>query len=73
MNDLRNQKVELILSIIALLGIFIALAWSVYQALDTPEVVFSWSTGKCLEVNYMDGTKGDCNNLPEKYDHVWGR
>lgn len=42
-------------------------------ATSRPEVVFSWETKKCIEVNYMDGTKGDCNNLPEKYDHVWGK
>lgn len=60
---------EFILLVLALVLIF----GIIYNALGTPEVVFSWSTGECLEVNYMDGTKGDCNNLPEKYDHVWGK
>lgn len=68
----RKDVIECTIATLAVVCILVALIWSVVGALNKPEVVFSWSTGQCLEVNYMDGTKGDCSNLPAKYDHVWG-
>lgn len=68
----RNEMIEFAISVIAIIGLIVAVVWSVAHAANTPEVVFSWSTKQCIEVNYMDGTKGDCSNLPSKYDHVWG-
>lgn len=56
-------------------GFFVALGffgWALLRALDRPEVVVSHSTGECRQVNYMDGTHGDCARLPEEYDVVWG-
>ena len=42
------------------------------NAMNTPDVIYSYSTKQCKEVIYADGTKGDCDNLPEKYNFYWG-
>ena len=40
--------------------------------LNYPDVIYSYSTKQCKEVIYADGTKGDCNNIPKKYNFYWG-
>ena len=44
-----------------------------YSFLSTPDVVMSYSTKKCMYVEYADGSKGDCSKLPEKYNLIWGK
>jgi len=40
------------------------------SALNMPDVYFSYSTKECTKVvNY--GTMYTCDNLPEKYNHIW--
>jgi len=40
------------------------------SALNMPDVYFSYSTKECTKVvNY--GTMYTCENLPEKYNHIW--
>jgi len=37
-----------------------------------PDVHFSYSTQECVKVvNYIDGHKYTCENLPSRYYHVW--
>lgn len=38
---------------------------------DSPDVMFSHSTGKCVKVVMPDGSLGSCNRLPKKYNHYW--
>ena len=47
-------------------------AISVGNALSTPEVVFSHTTGKCVEV-VLNGTVYDCSVMPDKYVRRWVR
>lgn len=53
--------------------VLLAVALVAWEFFNMPEVEVSHATGKCVRVVYMDGRKGDCNNLPDKYDHVWVR
>ena len=49
------------------LGAFMALS----NALDIPDVYFSYDTGKCVKVvNYTD-ENFTCDNYPEKFNHGW--
>ena len=43
------------------------------QFTGTPDVIFSWETKKCVKVINADGSAGDCNNLPDRYTHIWGK
>lgn len=51
------------------------LVWGVFTALDgflnMPEVHESWTTKECVRVINGDGSEGSCDNLPDKYKHVW--
>lgn len=53
--------------------VLLAAALVAWEFVNLPEVEVSHATGKCVRVVYMDGRTGDCNNLPDKYDHVWVR
>ena len=44
-----------------------------FKATSTPDVIFSWETKKCVRVINADGSAGDCNNLPDRYTHIWGK
>ena len=50
-----------------------AVVFGTQYVLDTPDVIFSYSTGECRRVDMPDGTHGDCSHLPERYNHVWGK
>lgn len=54
---------------IAALGFF---GYAFLRAVDTPDVIFSYSTGECRRVDLPDGSRGDCARLPERYNHIWG-
>ena len=44
---------------------------AIVSTTDIPDVHFSYSTDKCVEViNYTDETYS-CENLPAKFNHVW--
>lgn len=53
--------------------LYTLIGFQIYTALNTPDVIFSWETKKCVKVEMPDGTDGDCNNLPEKYNMIWGK
>lgn len=47
-----------------------------FHALSTgaslPDVHFSYGSQKCVKViNYIEGHKYSCENLPSRYYHVW--
>lgn len=38
---------------------------------DQPDVYTSYLTRECVRVENVDGTAGDCNKLPERYNNIW--
>tara|TARA_B100000929_G_scaffold290599_1_gene284956 strand:+ start:91703 stop:91906 length:204 start_codon:yes stop_codon:yes gene_type:complete len=63
-----NPFSSIILIIIGLIMIALGMIYSE----PTPTVKISHSSGECVEViNYTKETRFSCDNLPEKYDHVW--
>lgn len=58
-----------VVSALLFIGIFV---WSFYYVTDTPDVIFSHKTGKCVKVINADGSAGSCNNIPTSYNHYWG-
>lgn len=45
---------------------------SLMYSINLPEVQTSHSTGECVKViNYVESDEYTCENLPEKYHHVW--
>lgn len=41
--------------------------------MNTPTVIYSYSTKQCVKVVYPDGTETSCKHLPEKYERIWGK
>ena len=68
-----NTLINFVLSTVAVLGFPAVIVWMFIQATDTPDVIFSYSSKECVRVDYPDGTHGDCNRLPPKFNHVWGQ
>lgn len=68
-----NYIINFLLSAFAVLAMPAVLIWAFIIATDTPDVIYSYSSKKCVKVIYPDGTEGDCANLPRKFNHVWGR
>ena len=60
--------IKIILSVMALVLFTIALD----SFLGQSEVIFSYTTKKCVKVIYADGTLGNCSKLPENYVFTWG-
>ena len=60
--------VKIIFSIMALVLFTIALDNFLGQA----EVIFSYTTKKCVKVINADGTLGNCAKLPDNYIFTWG-
>ena len=55
-------------------GLFVGLLFvdSLMYSLNLPEVQISHSTGECVKViNFRIEDTWSCDNLPEKYNHVW--
>jgi hypothetical protein len=47
------------------------LLYAVDYTFSLPDVHMSYETGACVEVvNYAD-TNWSCENMPEKFHHVW--
>ena len=60
------------LSVMILGALFMGILYAMYSAADMPDVHFSNSTGECVRViNYDPRFDYNCNNYPEKYNHVW--
>ena len=60
--------IKILFSIMALVLFTIALDSFLGQA----EVIFSYTTKKCVKVINADGTLGNCSKLPENYIFTWG-
>jgi len=46
--------------------------YAMLSAVELPDVWFSYSTGECVKVlNYVEDDQYSCENLPEKFYHVW--
>ena len=60
--------IKIIFSFVALVLFTIALD----SFLGQPEVIFSYTTKKCVKVINADGSSGDCSKLPENYVFTWG-
>lgn len=62
-------------SLIAPLGFTLLLlagvAWAFWDYTGLPTVYKSYLTQECVRVEQIDGTPGDCSNLPDRYHHVW--
>tara|TARA_B110000977_G_C10632748_1_gene320832 strand:+ start:217 stop:453 length:237 start_codon:yes stop_codon:yes gene_type:complete len=45
---------------------------SISKILSIPDVQFSYSSSECVKVlNYAEGDKYSCENLPAKFNNVW--
>ena len=55
---------------LVLVALIIALAFALNYALSTPSVHRSWATKECIEVHPSGA--GTCDDLPDRYDVVWG-
>ena len=60
--------IKIIFSVMALALFTIALD----NFLGQSEVIFSYTTKKCVKVINADGSFGDCSKLPENYIFTWG-
>jgi hypothetical protein len=66
------MKVETLYQAIlwGILGAMITFA--ILDAAGMPDVWFSYSTDECVKViNYNPDDKYSCENLPNKFNHVW--
>ena len=66
--DLPAFLLSIVLSLTTITS-FLFILYLILNSLSLPEVRFSNSTGKCVEVR--PPSAGDCDNLPEKYVLVW--
>ena len=60
--------IKIMFSVVALVLFAIALN----SFLGQSEVIFSYTTKKCVKVINADGTLGDCSKLPDNYIFTWG-
>lgn len=52
--------------------IAVGVGFAFIDAASSPDVWFSYSTDECVKViNYVEGDKYSCENLPTKFHHVW--
>ncbi len=64
---------DFLLGLLAISALPAVLSVAFYLATSTPDVIFSYSTKQCVRVINADGTDGDCNHLPTRYNHIWGK
>lgn len=67
------RAADIFLGTLAGFMLFGLIAFAFLTYTDTPDVIFSYSTGECRRVDLPDGSHGDCAHLPERYNHVWGK
>lgn len=48
-----------------------ALLYAVWDYTGLPKVYKSYMAQECVKVEYADGSRGDCSNLPKRYHRVW--
>ena len=59
-------------SVAIVAGLIGGIAYAMSTALKIPDVKFSYSTDKCVEVvNYDERFNYTCENYPAKFNHVW--
>jgi len=47
-------------------------AYALISSAALPDVWYSYSTGECVKVlNYIESDEYSCENLPNKFHHVW--
>lgn len=68
-----DRTVAFFTTVIAIFAITALMVYAFMQLTGTPDVIFSYSTKKCVKVINADGTAGDCSKLPDKYNHIWGK
>jgi hypothetical protein len=57
----------IVISATAAFGLYV-----INTALSLPDVHFSMITDECVKVlNYVEGENYSCENLPNKFTHVW--
>lgn len=69
---MTDHILDFVLGAVAALGVPAVLVWAFIVATDQPDVIFSYSSKKCVRVINADGTAGSCNNLPAKFNFIWG-
>lgn len=67
-----DRLLDFLLGVFAVLGIPAVLVWAFIVATDQPDVIFSYSSKKCVRVINADGTNGSCDSLPAKFNFIWG-
>ena len=60
--------IKILFSVMALVLFTIALD----SFLGQSEVIFSYTSKKCVKVINADGSLGSCSKLPENYIFTWG-
>lgn len=72
MNPEFKKIFDYTLSVLIVCSLIIGIAWAMSSAAHMPDVHVSHSTGECVKViNYDERFDYTCENLPEKYNHVW--
>jgi len=49
----------------------VGVLWAFWDATGLPTVYRSYLTGECVRVEFVDGSTGDCSDLPDRYRLVW--
>jgi len=61
-----------LLQVAVIVSVLIALLFILGDALDIPDVHVSHSTNECVKViNYKEGDKYSCTDMPSKYNMIW--
>lgn len=67
-----KDKVEAVVAGVVGAIILVTALGGVDSVLDLPDVHFSVTTEQCVKVlNYAEGDMYSCDNMPERYNHVW--
>jgi hypothetical protein len=45
--------------------------WAFWDTTGRPTVYQSYLTRECMRVEFVDGSPGDCSDLPDRYRLVW--
>lgn len=65
----KIRSIVIGLSIGVIFGFWLSLVGDI---LDRPDVLVSNSSGECVDVfNYDEEDAYTCENLPERYNHIW--